>query len=253
MNCERFSELIGMRCEPQPTVDGSQCIAIVTPFSFFDGDGLPVFASVIGDHVHFFDEGLTLSWLHGLGHHSLSDRRGWRALRSAIKPYGATLADDGCLEVIAPASRASAGFAQLVSSLLALDTWARENSGAAAAVSLIAEVELHLRAWHPELPLRADPEPIQGFSGEAHRFQFQKGDEFVDAIGGTVAAGGREVRKLADIRASSLHSATPVRVIVDDRRNPAQAAAELAIIGQFATAWPMSALIRATTTVVSIN
>jgi hypothetical protein len=118
---------------------------------------------------------------------------------------------------------------------------------------LIAEVELHLRAWHPELPLRADPEPIQGFSGEAHRFQFQKGDEFVDAIGGTVAAGGREVRKLADIRASSLHSATPVRVIVDDRRNPAQAAAELAIIGQFATAWPMSALIRATTTVVSIN
>lgn len=252
MNCDHFSTLIGMRCEPQPTRDGSSCVAVVTPFKLHDGDGLTLFAFGHGDTVHLSDEGLTLSWLHGNGHR-LDDRRTWKPLRAALSPYGVTLNDDGVIETLAPLAQASLAFARLVSGLLAVDAWARETAGAGATGSLRDEAELYLRAWRPDVALRADPEPVVGFSGLPHSFSFLLGSEYIDAIGGSTAASSAELRKLVDVRASQVNASLQIRVIIDDRRSPLRAATELAILGRFAKAWPMTALIKAATNATAVH
>lgn len=252
MNCDHFSTLIGMRCEPQPTLDGSSCVAVVTPFRFYDGDGLTLFAFGQGGTVHLSDEGLTLSWLHGLGHR-LDDRRTWKPLRAALAPYEITLNDDGVIEVLAPIDTASLAFARMVSGLLAVDAWARESAGAGVASTLRDEAELYLRAWRPGVALLTDPEPVVGFSGAAHSFAFKLGDEYIDAIGGSPVASGAELRKLVDVRTSQSNAELEIRVIVDDRRSPERAATELAILGRFAKSWPMSALVRAATSATAIH
>lgn len=245
MNCDFFSQLIGMRCEHQPARDGSACVAVVTPFSFFDGDGLSVFAFSAGDKVLLSDEGLTLFWLHGLGHRQLDDRRAWKPLRAAVARYGLTLDDDGCIETLAPASQAPGAFARMVSGLLALDAWARESAGAGTPLVLKDEVALYLRAWRPKEAIHLDPEPVTGFSGLAHSFAMQQGGEYIDVIGPSQAASSAEIRKLADVRGSAQNAALDLRVIVDDRAQPDRAAIEVSILGRFAKAWPMTRLIAA--------
>ena len=245
MNCDQFANLIGMRCEPQPTRDGSPCVAVVTPFNFFDGDGLSIFAFGTGDKVLLSDEGQTLSWLHGLGHRGLDDRRVWKPLRSALGHYGVTLDDDGTIEILAPLNRAPAAFAHLVSGLLAIDAWARDAANVPAPLLLKEEAALHLRAWRPGVPVEIDPAPILGMSGAAHTFALQQGSEFIDVIGPSQASSAAEARKLLDIRSSARNAALDIRVIVDDRRHPERAGTEIAILGRLARAWPMSRLIRA--------
>jgi len=245
MNCEHFSQLIGMRCEPQPTRDGSACVAVVTPFSFHDGDGLSIFAFAQANTVLLSDEGMTLAWLHGVGHRVLDDRRTWRPLRAAVARYGVTLNDDGAIESLSSIDKAPLAFARMVSGLLAVDAWARDSAGSPAAALLREEAAMYLRAWRPQAAVVFDPEPVTGISASEHRFALLQGDEYIDAIGASQAAGAAEVRKLADIRASQRNAGLDIRVIVDDRRHPERAATELAIIGRFAKAWPMSKLIDA--------
>ncbi|MBB1161487.1 DUF1828 domain-containing protein [Aquariibacter albus] len=246
MNCSLLPDLIGMRCEPQAMRDGSLCAAVVTPFRFFDGDGMSLFAFSVGDTVHLSDEGMTLSWLLGLGHR-LDDRRAWKPLRAALAPYHVTLNDDGVVEVLAPTAQAPSAFARMVSGLLALDAWARSANGTGASTSntLREEAALYLRAWRPASPLLDDPEPLLGLSGSEHSFAFRMGNEYIDAIGSAPAASSAELRKLVDVRGSELNASVQIRVIVDDRTAPERAATEVSILGRFAKAWPMSRLIRA--------
>lgn len=95
------------------------------------------------------------------------------------------------------------------------------------------------------MPLSREPAPLSGLSGELHRFDFRFGDELVDAIGPSKASSAPEIRKLVDLRMVSDHKATTFRVIVDDRTRPDLAASEISILGRLCTAWPMSALIKA--------
>lgn len=245
MNCDTFSQLTGMRCEPQPTRDGSACVAVVTPFSFFDGDGLSIFAFTVGDKVLLSDEGMTLFWLLGLGHRQLNDRRTWKPLRNALTRYGITLDDDGIIQALAPAGQTSGAFARLVSGLLAVDAWARESAGAAIPLLLKEEAALYLRAWRPQAELQQDPEPVIGLSGLAHSFAMLQSGEHIDVIGPSQAASSTELRKLVDVRASAQNAGLTLRVIVDDRLQAERALLEVSILGRFAKAWPMSRLITA--------
>lgn len=244
MNCDQFSTLTGMRCEPQPTRDGSECIAVVTPFAFFDGAGLSIFASAADHQLHLSDEGLTLFWLMGLhGAAAFEDRRAWRPLRTALAPYGVTLDDNGTIQTISGVDKAPLAFARFVSGLLAVDAWARENANAPAAATLVDEAAMYLRAWRTDAV--SEPEPIVGFSGQAHQFALYQAGEYIDAIGPSKAASSSELRKLVDVKASAAHAALDIRVIVDDRRDADRAGVELSILGRFAKAWPMTRLIAA--------
>ena len=245
MNCDQFAQLIGMRCEPQPMQDGSSCLAVVTPFSFFDGDGLSLFARTVGDQVHLFDDGQTLFWLHGLGHRGLDDRRSWRPLRSALERYSVVLSDDATIEVMAPLAQAAGAFARMVSGMLAVDAWARDAAGAESSPLLDDEAALYLRAWRPDSEVVQHPEPLVGISGQAHSFSMLQAGEYIDTIGPSRAASGAELRKLVDLRSSATHPELDVRVIVDDRKQPERAMQEIVILGRVARAWPMSQLIAA--------
>lgn len=246
MNCEQFSEITGVRCEPLPMRDGSDAVALHTPFAFFDGDGFEVYATRAGTQVHFFDDGLTLHWLRGMGFKVGDDRRRWAPIRNAASTYGVTLADDGTLETFVPFASAATGFARMVSALFAVDAWAREHAGMPQdAQWLIEEATMYLRAWKPSAVFVERPSAVVGFSGKAYTFPISLDGELIDALSPHPNATGGELRKLVDVRASAKNRDLGVRVILDDRRDPIAAAQEGAILGNLATVWTMTKLIQA--------
>ena len=243
MNCEYFQQLFGMRCEPMDTRDGSEVIAVYSPFTFADGGAIEVFASMSGGFVHLSDEGTTLLHLRSVGL-PVSDKRRWAPLKSAIKPYGASLTEDGTFELLANADRSSLAFARFVSALLSVANWEREHIGLPmGAEHFRDEVAMHLRSWRPDLELNARPAALQGLSGKKHSFDFRFGAEYVDAISANGNSTGAELRKIIDVKSSPEFADLDVRVVVDDRRDQQAAAEEIRILGRVARAWPMSALI----------
>lgn len=247
MNCDHFAQITGMRCQPVPTRDGSEAIAVITPFTFFDGDGLELFACRHANgSVHLFDDGQTMHWLHSLGLRLGDDRRRWAPLRAAAEVYGIKLNHSGVLETIVSADQASTGFARMISAQLAIDGWAREHAGAAPEAQwLLEEAMLYLRTWKPNVPFTQEPDPVQGLSGKAHAFQVGLGNELIDTLAPHPNATGAELRKLVDVRSSPRNRDLEIRVILDDRRSPEAAKQEASILGNLATTWTMSRLIAA--------
>ncbi len=246
MTHDDLSALFGVRCDPLPMRDGSTAVDIITPFSFFDGDGLDIFARSAGAHVHLFDDGCTLHWLEGLGLRLSNDRRRWAPIRNAAGAYSVTLTDDGALEVLAPAEAAPAAFARLVSAQLAIDAWARTAVGAPAdAEWLIDEAALYLRAWKRSANFIERPDPVPGMSGKTHAFNFAIDDELIDVITAHPTSTGAELRKLIDVRGLHNNEGLEIRVIIDDRAQPAAAEQEVRILSAVASSWTMSRLIAA--------
>lgn len=246
MNCEQFGTIVGMRCEPIPLRDGGEAISLQTPFTLFDGDGVELYAREVGAQVHLFDDGMTMNWLRGLGFKLRDDRRRWGAIRNAVAPYGVALAEDGCLEAYAPHQSASGAFARIVSAILAVDSWARENAGVPHESQWLAEeVALYLRAWKPRAMFSDRPEPLRGFSGRAHTFNMSLDGELIDAIVPHPSSTGGELRKLVDVRSVPIYRDTPIRVILDDRRDAEAAQQEGLILSSVAQTWTLTRLIQA--------
>lgn len=239
MNCENFEALIGMRCSPI-----GDAVEIITPFTFADGHGLEVFAKSVAPQVHFFDDGQTLMHLHGVGIH-LKDRRNWAPLKAIADTHDVTLSDDGVFEVLAPIASAGNGFARLVSTLLGVGSWGREQAGVAQDNAwFVEEVALYLKAWKPGAAFLTKP-TAKGFSGRSLRFDFQVDNQYVDAMQPHGASTGSELRKAVDLNTGPLGMDGGLLVVVDDRTNPVAAKQEIEIIGRVASAWPMTRLIAA--------
>jgi hypothetical protein len=238
MNCDQFSSLIGMRCEPQPTADGTPCVAIVSPFKHFDGKGVSVYAFGHGNQVLFSDEGGTMSWLSGLGRR-LDDGRSMRPLRKLAEAHDVRLGDDGYMELMVPIERAPRAFASMVSAALAIDGWARDGGGAEAnAPLLVEEALMYLRALSPKADFQRDPAPLLGASGLSHRFALRQDAQLLDIIGPSRQACSAEVRKLLDVRRASANADLPITVILDDRSSKrAQVEAEASIVSGLADTW----------------
>jgi hypothetical protein len=240
MNCENFESLIGMRCNPV-----GDAVEIVTPFTFADGNGIEVFAQTHAPQVHFFDDGFTLMHLHSAGVH-LNDKRNWSPLKTIADTHGVTLTDDGVFETLSPVASASHGFARLVSTLLGVAAWERDQLGVAQdSAWFVEEVAMYLKAWKPSAPFLAKP-TAKGFSGRVLRFDFQLGNQYVDAIHPHGISTGSELRKAVDLNTGPLGDEGGLLVVVDDRlKNEAAAKQEIEIIGRVAQAWPMTRLMAA--------
>jgi Domain of unknown function DUF1828 len=239
MNCDKFETLIGMRCNPV-----GSAVEIITPFTFSDGDGIEVFAQDHGPQVHFFDDGYTLFHLNGAGIH-LNDRKRWKPLRAIADLHGVSLSDDGVFETLCPTDNAGHGFARLVSTLMGVAAWAREQTGIAQdSAWFVEEVAMYLKAWKPSAVILEKP-TVKGFSGRSLRFNFQIDNQFIDAMQPHGASTGSELRKIVDLNTGAAYTHNDVLVIVDDRTSPDAAKQEIDIIGRVAKAWPMTALISA--------
>lgn len=245
MNCEKLSDIIGMRCNQ---LDSS--IEVLTPFTFSDGNGIELFAQEHGPQIHFFDDGFTLLHLHSVGI-SLNNKMRWLPLRGIAENYGVTLSDDGVFETLSSISNPSNGFARMVAALIGIAAWEREQIGVSADTALLVdEVALYLRAWKPSLKLLERPS-IKGFSGRSLTFDFEFGDQYIDAVHPHFASTGAELRKLVDFNSASVAANKEALVIVDDRNNPDLAKQEIGIIGRVAKTWPMSSLMVASGIAIS--
>jgi len=245
MNCENFDSLIGMRCNPL-----GDAVEVVTPFTFSDGSALEIFAQERGSQVHFFDDGFTLLHLHSAGIQIAGQKKRWKPLRAIAQKYGATLSDHGVFEVLCSRPQASTGFAQLVSTLLEVAAWERENAGVSFDNEwLVEEVAMHLRAWKPAASLTKKP-TVRGFSGRSLTFDYEFDGQLIDAVTPHSASTGAELRKLVDFNSGPARLGKEPLIIVDDRFHPEAAKQELGILGRVAKAWPMSSLLAASAPVV---
>lgn len=240
MNCDKFAQIIGMRCNPV-----GPAVEVVTPFTFPDGDGFEIFAQDMGPQVHFFDDGFTLMHLHSAGIF-LGGKKNWRPLKAIAENNGTSLSEDGVFETLCPAANPSIGFARMVSTLLGVAAWQREQVGVEQDAELfLEEVALHLKAWKPHAAFLEEP-TAKGFSGRSLRFHFQIDNQLIDAVQPHGATTGAELRKIIDLNAAASHKDASVLVVMDDRGSKAESARqEIDILGRVASVWPMTSLIAA--------
>lgn len=236
MNCENFSNLVGMRCSSI-----GDAVEVITPFTFADGGGLEVFAQARGPQVHFFDDGFTMMHLSSVGIELGVNKKRWSPLKNIADSYGVSLSEKGVFETLVPTENASIGFAKMISTLLGVDAWARTQAGVSQdSAWLVDEVALYLRAWKPQAGLIAKPAPIKSRSGRSLKFDFQFENQYVDAIQPHSISTGSELSKIVDAPEN-----VEIMVIVDDRLNAEKAKQEMEIIGRIGIAWSMSSLISA--------
>ncbi len=248
MNCDKFVDMTGMRCNQLGTA-----IEVLTPFTFSDGNVIELFAQERGSQIHFFDDGFTLLHLHSIGIQLGNNRRRWMPLKKIAETYGVTLSDNGVFETLGPIQNARQGFARIMATLVGVATWEREQVGINAnAAFFVDEVAFFLRAWKPSENL-IENVAVSGFSGRTLNFDFEFDGKYVDAISPHSSSTGAELRKLVDFNSGPTHSRREVLVIVDDRRNAALAKQEIGIIGRVAKTWPMSSLISASGIALTTN
>jgi hypothetical protein len=238
MNCEQLQKLVGMSCSQI-----GDAVEVCTPFSFADGDPLELFAQTFGPQVLFFDDGFTLQHLHDAGIRIAGNRRRWAPIRDIAAANNVTLTDDGVLETLCAVENPSQGFARMISTLLGIASWEREQAGVSIdAEWFVQEVAFHLQAWKPEAPIIRSPK-VKGFSGRTISFDFEFDGQFVDAVTPHSSSTGAELRKVVDLVSTSTFAKKEVLVIVDDRFNPDLAKLEMGIIGRVAKTWGMSSLV----------
>lgn len=239
MNCLDYELLLGMRCNPV-----ADAIEIVTPFTFQDGNGIEIYAQSHSSQVHFFDDGFTLFHLHNSGIH-LNHKRNLTPLKAIAENHGVALSDDGVFELLCNKDNASRGFASLVATILGVADWERKQVGVSQDNSwFVEEVAMYLRAWKNDTPLLPKP-TAKGFSGRTLEFDFQFGDQYIDAILPHANSTGAELRKAVDLNTGPLGTKNGLLLIVEDRKSPVSAKQEIEILSRVATTWPMSQLIAA--------
>lgn len=239
MICTKISDLIGFVCHPL-TEDGS--IAMIdTPFSFPDGDDVPVFVEKFGKQVRFFDDGGVIFHLLGRGL-SFDDHRKTRFIKSLAEPNGIVLNEIGELEIWSAELDAPAAFAKYMATMLALVRWEGEQNGVATDLTLlIDEVEMYLRAWKSTAPLVTHPEYI-GVSGQVYTLDFNFDGSAVIAIGTHAATVSAAAKKLLDIRAESSNEGLKILVVIDDRADAEAARREGLILDSVGSVLMMSRL-----------
>lgn len=241
MNCAEIIKSLGLNCKVLPASDGKPIHCISTPFDYFDGDGIHLYAEELGDLVRFFDAGDTLFHVVGSGI-KFRDKRSIKPIKKLVEDAGAMLSDDGEISALAPTKDSREGFKKTLAAILNVAAWEAENAGISTDVtSLTNEVEIYLREWKPRHEVLLE-QPLAGISGRSHSFSFLIDGELIDVVSSAPQSTASEIRKLADIRGIPSQANTHIRVIIDDRGNPERAREEAMILSRFADVWPLTSL-----------
>lgn len=241
MNCTELLKSLGLSCKILPSFDGKPIHCISTPFEYFDGDGIHLYAEELGGFMRFFDAGDTLFHVAGSGI-KFRDKRSIKPIQKLVEEAGAQLSEDGEISALATSKDSKEGFRKALTAILNIAGWEAENTGISTDVtSLVNEVEIYLREWKSGYELLRD-QPLAGISGRAHSFSFLIDGELIDVVSSAPQSTSSEIRKLADIRGIPSQVDTPIRVIIDDRSNSERARQEALIISRFADTWLLTSL-----------
>jgi len=224
-------------------------MALQTPFGFYGGDPFEIYAEYLGDReqIRFFDSGGTL--FHCFARQISSFHlRDYQVVKAAIKQSDIKVTHEGEIEGTFAIANMASGFASYVDALLGLARWEFDNAGTDFAVrepNLIGDTRLYLNAMKPDVPAIKSTFKTMGVSGRRYGFDLSQGETQIDVIPCHRNASSSELYKLVDLRGNALTANTPIIVVVDDRLLPEQADREVAVIGQYAQAWPMRKLVEA--------
>lgn len=249
MSCNEISSLLGFSCHPL-NEDGSVAL-IDTPFTFEDGDGLPVFVEKVGQNVRFFDDNEVVFHFLGRGLGDSSGGLRTRFIKTAIAPYGLSLNDANVIEVWASQEQSKEAFARYLSGLLAIVGWEHDNQGVGIDSSyFVEEVALYLAAW--KKGLKVNPSPVfTGMSKTEYRLDFEVGGEAVIAIRPHPYSVGNALRKMVDI--AGFDPDVKFRVVIDDRIDAEAAKTQGVILSSMATIMPMTRLLKLSHATEAVN
>lgn len=239
MICDCLHTTLGLSCHPL-NEDGSMAV-VSTPFTFDDGDGVPVFVETVGGHVRFFDDGEILLHFMGRGL-SFEDSRKTKFIRNIATTHGLVFTEDGELEVWTNPSEAPSAFARFVAGLLAIVDWERSQKGVSADASLlIEEVAMCIRSWKRDAEIKPEPEYV-GISGHTYKLDFSVDGEAIVAITPHPASVSAALKKMVDIISAPANAGLSIQVVLDDRSQPEEARSEGVILNAVANVLMMSTL-----------
>ena len=241
MNCTDLFGAIGFGCTHLQQPDGSAIYCLSTPFQFYDGDGIHIFAEECGPAIRFFDGGDTLFHVSGSGI-KFRDNRSYTPIKRLVKDAGAELSDDLEISYLAAHRDLRTGFRKVLSAMLAIADWESQNAGLATdAITLAGEVEFYLQQWKPTANI-IKGEKLPGLSGREYEFAFSIEGALIDVVSSHPQSTSAEVRKLADVTGIPAQSQADITVIIDDRGDAKRASQEAAILSRFADVWMLTSL-----------
>lgn len=221
MICSNLHKLIGFAC--QPINEQGSIAQIATPFTFADGDRLPVYVQSYDSQVHrFFDDGQTI--LHFIGR-GMKFKNGHqlRFLANLAEKHGAALNKNGVLEVFSQNSAPQEAFSKYLSCLVAITEWEKEHEGLNAdGAAFVAEVAHALTEGDPAGHFEKSPLYL-GSSGKKHTLDFKFNGVGYIAIKPSQQSAAPALYKLVDITNRNSNVDEEVIVVVDDRFDKAAA------------------------------
>lgn len=249
-SCQDMCAKLGFGCV-QLEDEYPPMMALQTPFGFYGGDPFEIYAEYLGEgdpeQIRFFDSGGTLFHCFARQINSFH-LRDYQVVKAAIKQPDIKVTHEGEIEGTFEIANMASGFASYIDALMSLARWEFDNAGTDFAVrepSLIGDTRLYLNAMKPDVLAVRSTVKAAGVSGRHYGFDLSQGDTQIDEISCHRNASSSELYKLVDLRGNALTANMPIIVVVDDRVQPEQADREVAVIGQYAQAWPMRKLIEA--------
>lgn len=239
MNCNWLQAASAFDCVPVCGLHNETGIEIGTPFSYADGTAIVLYAMEEGDRLLLSDNGEMLAHLSAAG---ININNRLNTLRDRVAPFGLMLTDKGDVRALVPMEQGAHMLASTISAMLSVAEWEREQLGLDEQTqNLAAEAEILLREWKPQAFLERRPK-IKGQSKREHSFDFLLDGEFIDVIAANHVATGATMRKAGDIKNSPYLGGRNIRVVIDDRREPARAEVERQILGSLVKAMTLTKL-----------
>ena len=239
MNCNWLQAASAFDCVPVCGLHNETGIEIGTPFSYADGTAIVLYAMEEGDRLLLSDNGEMLAHLSAAG---ININNRLNTLRDRVAPFGLMLTDKGDVRALVPMEQGAHMLASTISAMLSVAEWEREQLGLDEQTqNLAAEAEILLREWKPQAFLERRPK-IKGQSKREHSFDFLLDGEFIDVIAANHVATGATMRKAGDIKNSPYLGGRNIRVVIDDRRDPARAEVERQILGSLVKAMTLTKL-----------
>lgn len=242
INCDWARALSRYDCRRVKDLSGSDALEIGTPFSLHDGTAVVLYVLAHGNHQIISDNGDTLAHFGAMGLDVWKAAR-LRSLRKLVAPYGLSLEERGDLRAMTQPEHAPFAFAQAVSGILVLASWAAHQLGAHTAENdLAAAAEPFILARNPNVPLVRHKQVV-GASNTVHTFDFLHGHDLIDVVSPAPQSTGSVMRKVGDVLNGPFLEDMKPLIVVDDRRQPGRAAHEIGIISSLARAMPLSRLL----------
>lgn len=217
MICTNLHAVIGFECYPLDAE--GQFAQITTPFTFADGDALPIYVQSFENDVHrFFDDGQTILHLLGRGM-KFKNGSQLRFLTSLAERHGAALNKNGVLEVFSSSGKPQIAFSKFLSCLVDVTQWEREHEGLNAdSAAFAAEVAHALLEKMPTGHLEKSP-PYLGSSGKRYELDFKFNGVGYLAIRPNQQSAAPALFKLVDITNRTSNDNEEFCVVIDDRED----------------------------------